>query len=73
MEEDKLTIVSKEGDKLQVSRKIIQMSQLFRDLFEDVDADSGQAQEDIPLDYIPTFYLRKIIEFCEHYNFQKTP
>lgn len=43
------------------------MSGLLKDMFEDNDNYS----EEIPLTNIPSSYLRDIIEYCEHYNFQK--
>ena len=45
------------------------MSILFRDIFEDND----DPDEDIPLDQIPSKFLGKILEYCQHYDFKKVP
>ena len=45
------------------------MSGLFKDMFED----NENYSEEVPLHNIPSSYLRDIIEYCEHYNFQREP
>ena len=50
-----------------MNRDITKICRLLYDLLEDND----DIQEDIPLDNIPSKYLRDIIEYCEHYNFEK--
>ena len=43
------------------------MSGLFKDMLEDND----DVSESIPLTNIPSKYLKDIIEYCEHYNYEK--
>lgn len=45
------------------------MSGLLKNMLEDNDNYS----EDIPMESIPSSFLKDIIEYCEHYNFDKVP
>lgn len=56
-----ITLISREGDRFKVNRKIEKMSQLFSDILEDND----NINEDIPLLNIPTRFLRDIIQYCK--------
>lgn len=64
---DILTLVSKEGEKFKVNKKIINMCGLLMDLFESND----DTTEDVPLSQIPSRFMSDIIQFCEHYDFRK--
>ncbi|CDW74175.1 UNKNOWN [Stylonychia lemnae] len=63
----KLTLVSMEGEKYQVDMMITDMSGLIRDMIED----NASYDEDIELRNIEGSYLQDIIQYCEHYNFEK--
>ena len=65
-----VTLVSKEGDKFQVSTEISNMSRLISDMLEDNDDEA--CTEDIPLANVTSKFLKVIVEFCEHHNFKKT-
>lgn len=67
MSSKKITLVSKENEKIEVSIEIINMSLLLNDLFQD----NEDTSEEVPLAEIPSRYLKDIIEFCMHYNFKK--
>ena len=65
-----VSLVSKEGEKFQVSTEIKNMSQLINDILED---NGEEAQcEDIPLTQVSSKFLNVIIEYCTHYDFKKT-
>ena len=63
----KLTLVSKEGEKIQVDAKITEMCGLLRDMIED----NEELQEEIELLNIDHAYLVDIVRYCEHFNFKK--
>ena len=67
--DQKLTLVSKDGTHLQVNPEIRNMSILIQNMLEDSGDDYS---EPVPCPGVPTFYLEKIIEYCELHNYRKT-
>jgi len=68
MESQKITLVSKEGEKFELPFKITKISKLLESMLED----NSDTSEPIPLAEISTSTLKSIIEYCEHYEFEKT-
>ena len=64
-----ITLLSKEGEKFQVSSEIKNMSELINNIMED-NADEA-LEEEIPLN-ITSKFLKVIIDYCTHYKFNKT-
>ena len=65
---DDLVLVSQEGEKFSVSRKVGQMSELVKVLTEDADS-----SDEVPLMDVKTPVLAKVIEFCKHHVENKLP
>mmetsp|Transcript_30518 Transcript_30518/g.34688 ORF Transcript_30518/g.34688 Transcript_30518/m.34688 type:complete len:181 (+) Transcript_30518:160-702(+) len=61
---DTVTLVSKEGEKIEVSSKITAMSGLIKNIIEDQDS-----KEDIVFDAISTVTLNRIVNYCQHHEF----
>ena len=66
--DQKVTLVSKEGEKFKVSSKISNMSLLIGNMLED----NEDMEESIPLVQISSKHLKIVIEYCKHFNFSKT-
>jgi hypothetical protein len=64
MEEAKITLVAKEGDKVVTDQRIKEFSVLIKNIVED----SG-LQEEIPLVSVSKAILDKIIEYCQHHSY----
>ena len=65
-----VNLISKEGEKFQVSSNIRNMSQLVNDILED-NGDEA-CDEPIPLSNVSSKFLNVIIDYCNHYDFKKT-
>jgi S-phase kinase-associated protein 1 len=65
MAEDRITIVSAEGDKVIVDVRLKEMSGLVNNILED----SG-VHEEIPLEQVKKSVLDRILEFCEHHDYK---
>ena len=66
--EEKVTLITKEGEEFQVEADIGNMSIVIRDILEDSGNDYS---ESIPLGQVTSKYLPQIIEYCRHYEFKK--
>ena len=66
-EEQKLVLISKEGENFEVNPRMSEMSILLSQLLEDTDDFS----EPIPLPTVSSRHLRLIIDYCELHNFSK--
>ena len=58
-------LVSQEGDKFEVDKKVAKMSELVKTMISDDDDD--EEQQEIPLPNVKSQSLGKVIEFCKHY------
>jgi len=65
---DEITLVSQEGEKFVVPRRVAQMSELVKVLTEDAGTD-----EEVPLMDVKTPVLAKVLEFCKHHVENKLP
>ena len=59
--EEKVKLVTQEGEKIEVEKSIITLSVLVKSMLED----AGN-EEEIPLPNVKSVILKKIIEFCSH-------
>ena len=64
--ENKLTLISKEGEELLVNPEIRNMSILIQNMLEDAGDDYS---EPVPCPAVSSVYLKYIIEYCEMHNF----
>jgi len=67
----KVNLVSQEGDKFEVSKKVATMSELVKTMIEDEDDDDDDDNEDeqeIPLPNVKSNVLSKVIEFCNYHT-----
>ena len=67
--EEKITLITKDGQEFKVSPEIKNMSILLQNMLEDSGDDYS---ESIPLGQVPSQYMTPILEYCEHYKFAKT-
>lgn len=65
MAEDRITLITSEGEKVEASINLKHISGLVHNILED----SGVGEE-IPLDSVKISVLHKILEFGEHHSFQ---
>jgi S-phase kinase-associated protein 1 len=61
--------LSKEGETFEVTRKVAMMSKLVKDTTDDDEdeEDDGETKE-IPLPNVTAPVLKKVIEYCQHYQ-----
>ena len=59
----KITLVSSDGEKMQISAKAAQRSQLVKGIIEDYPDDA-----EVPLNNVKSSILKKIKEYLEHYQ-----
>eukprot|EP00357_Protocruzia_adherens_P029157 CAMPEP_0115008186 /NCGR_PEP_ID=MMETSP0216-20121206/21733_1 /TAXON_ID=223996 /ORGANISM="Protocruzia adherens, Strain Boccale" /LENGTH=167 /DNA_ID=CAMNT_0002375487 /DNA_START=36 /DNA_END=539 /DNA_ORIENTATION=+ len=62
--DDKITLVSKDGEKIAVEAKIKEMSGLVKNILEDQDP-----TEDINVESIDSATLKSVVSYCEHHNY----
>ena len=67
VEQQKLTLISKEGESFEVNPQIQNMSILIQQLLED----SDDYSEPVPLPSVSSQHLRVIIDYCQLHNFSK--
>jgi len=67
-EVENITIVSAEGERFTVPKKVAEMAGLVKMMVEDSDAN-----EDVPLSDVKSAVLAKVIEFCKHHVDQRLP
>ncbi len=67
MDSAQLTLITKEGTKVQVHSDFRNISGLIQSMLED----NEDFHEDIPLPTISERFLRPIVAFSEHYDFKK--
>lgn len=65
---DDITLLSQEGERFVVPRRVAQMSELVKVLTED-----GGTDEPVPLMDVKTAVLAKVLEFCRHHVENKLP
>lgn len=63
-ESDRIVLVTKEGDRVEVDARLTSLSNLIRTIIED----SGLTEE-IPLDQVTKPILSLILSYCEHHNY----
>ena len=68
MEEGRITLVAKDGEKVVTDQRIKEFSVLIKNIVED----SG-IQEEIPLVSVTKAILDKIIEYCQHHSYIVPP
>mmetsp|Transcript_53844 Transcript_53844/g.155464 ORF Transcript_53844/g.155464 Transcript_53844/m.155464 type:complete len:167 (-) Transcript_53844:8-508(-) len=67
-ENNKVNLVSKEGDSFPVQPDVARMSELVKTMMdEEEDDDDDASSKEIPLPNVKSQVLKKVIEFCEHY------
>lgn len=64
--------ISKEGDAFPVPAKVARMSELVKETLGDDDDEEAEDQtREIPLPNVSTDVLKKVIEFCSHYQLEE--
>ena len=66
--DEKISLITKEGETFEVDPRMTNMSIVIRDLLEDSGNDYS---ESIPLAQVSSKYMPAIIEYCTHYEFKK--
>jgi hypothetical protein len=66
---DDIILISQEGERFVVPRRVAHMSELVRTLTED----SGSSAEEVPLMDVKTTVLSSVIEFCRHHVDNRLP
>ena len=66
-------LVSQEGDKFEVPKKVAIMSELVKTMIEDEndDEDGDEDEQEIPLPNVKSSVLAKVIEFCNYHTDNK--
>ena len=67
----KVNLVSQEGDKFEVPKKVATMSELVKTMIEDeddADDDADDDEQEIPLPNVKSSVLAKVIEFCNYHT-----
>lgn len=65
---DDIVLISQEGERFTVSRRVAHMSELVRTLTDD-----AGASEEVPLMDVKSPVLAKVIDFCRHHVDTKLP
>jgi S-phase kinase-associated protein 1 len=63
-----ISLMSKEGDAFPVPVGVAKMSELVKSMIDEDDDGDGDNGQEIPLPNVKATVLKKVIEFCTHYN-----
>lgn len=69
--DEKITLVSQEGDKFNIPKKVALMSELVKTMItttEDEDENEEDNNQEIPLINMKSVVLAKVIEFCKYHT-----